>query len=93
MDTRTQSSLTNLSYLEVGDRMGTPVMYFHGVPGSTNEASLALPAAKEKNIRFISPDRLGYISKGDKQRSILGGWPDRIRELIDSLEIECFALL
>ncbi len=49
-----------LSYAEFGAPDGLPVLAVHGTPGSRYMFGLADPAARERGLRIIAPDRPGY---------------------------------
>lgn len=90
---QTDTTLPGLSFLEFGNRSGTPVFYFHGVPGSANEASMASLVAGDNDIRLISPDRLSFLSVANNNRSVLHEWPEKVGALADSLEISHFSIV
>lgn len=49
-----------LAYAQYGDADGTPVLFLHGTPGSRRLGALLEPAASERGIRVIAPDRPGF---------------------------------
>ncbi len=80
-----------LGYSEYGTASGTPVIFFHGMPGSRLEGALAHEAASRANVRLIVPDRPGYGLSDFKPRRRLIDWPDDVSELADGLGIGRFA--
>ncbi len=53
-----------LAFAELGDSDGTPVLGFHGTPGSRSQMALLDEPAREAGIRLIAPDRPGYGASG-----------------------------
>jgi pimeloyl-ACP methyl ester carboxylesterase len=45
---------------ETGVKGGTPLVFFHGFPGSHKQADLLAPYAEKFNLRILAPDRPGY---------------------------------
>lgn len=43
-----------------GVKEGTPLVFFHGFPGSHKQADLLAPYAEKFNLRVLAPDRPGY---------------------------------
>ncbi|MEA5408120.1 alpha/beta hydrolase [Haloarculaceae archaeon H-GB2-1] len=58
-----------VAYAEYGSPDGTPLLFFHGTPGSRILGTLFDSAARERDVRVIAPDRPGY-GRSDP-------WPDR----------------
>jgi pimeloyl-ACP methyl ester carboxylesterase len=88
-----QSNKRTLSWKQYGISHGEPVFYFHGIPGSSFEASLADEIASNLRINLIALDRPGY---GDSQRQPslpLFQWPEIVSQLADSLKIEKFSVI
>ena len=48
-----------ISYLDVGDPQGIPILYFHGSPGSRLEAIFAEDAAIKHGYKIYALDRPG----------------------------------
>jgi pimeloyl-ACP methyl ester carboxylesterase len=84
-----------LGYAEVGDPSGSPVLFFHGVPGSRLDfASERHDAAlKAAGVRFIGVDRPGFGISDPKPGRGHGDWPADVGALADSLGLERFAVL
>jgi pimeloyl-ACP methyl ester carboxylesterase len=82
-----------LAYAEYGAPDGSPLIYFHGTPGSRRECSFDATVLQALNIRVIVPERPGYgLSDFQENRCILD-WPDDVAQLADSLGLDCFAVL
>ncbi|MFB6152239.1 MAG: alpha/beta fold hydrolase [Haloarculaceae archaeon] len=58
-----------VAYAEYGDPDGTPVLFFHGTPGSRVLGALYDEPARDRGVRVIAPDRPGYGRSSP--------WPDR----------------
>jgi pimeloyl-ACP methyl ester carboxylesterase len=80
-----------LSYAIWGDPHGSPVVLFHGSPGSRLFCPDAAATAAT-GVRLITVDRPGY-GRSDPQpdRRILG-WPSDVRQLVDALNLQRFAV-
>ena len=82
-----------LAYMDLGDRAGRPVFYFHGAPGSRLEGLVFEELNKQMQIRMIALDRPGYgLSDFQDGRTYLD-WPRDVGELADHLGIDRFAVL
>jgi len=80
-----------LGYAEYGDPSGTPLIFFHGTPGSR---LMAVPEWDDTSlgIRLIAPDRPGIgLSDYNPKRTILN-WSDDVRELADELSLDRFVV-
>jgi pimeloyl-ACP methyl ester carboxylesterase len=81
-----------LAYAEYGDPSGTPVIGFHGTPGSSLQISPFDAAARAECVRLIAPDRPGYgHSTYDAHRRLVD-WPRDVAELADHLGIARFGI-
>lgn len=82
-----------LGYAEYGASNGSPVLFFHGAPGSRYvHADLAGVAAK-RGIRLIAVERPGYgLSSPQPGRTMLD-WPNDIAVLTDALALKRFAII
>lgn len=82
-----------LGVAEYGRPDGRPIFYFHGVPGSRLEASLADRIGNDLGIRIVSFDRPGMgLSTFRRERKI----PDialDVKHLADTLGIGKFSVL
>lgn len=89
----TLSDGRTLGYAEYGTPQGTPVLFFHGAPGSRLVHADMADSAMRLNIRLIAVDRPGYgLSDVLEGRTMLD-WPDDVEALVNSLEIDKFALI
>jgi pimeloyl-ACP methyl ester carboxylesterase len=81
-----------LAYTEWGTASGSPVMFFHGTPGSRtwcpDEA-----ATTNADVRLIVPDRPGIGRSDPKGRRTYGDWPADVVELADMLDVTAFAVI
>lgn len=82
-----------LSYATYGSEDGTPVLYFHGFPGSRVEAALIDEQAKAAGVRLISIDRPGYGQSTPLPGRSLLDWCEDIRAFADQLELDSFSIL
>ncbi|WP_226658770.1 alpha/beta fold hydrolase [Pseudalkalibacillus hwajinpoensis] len=82
-----------LGYWEYGDQTGTPIMLFHGTPGSRIWFLEDDELAKARGIYLISTDRPGYgLSTFQKNRTILD-WAVDVEELATHLGLTRFSVL
>lgn len=84
-----------LAYAEAGDAAGTPVIAFHGTPGSRRQIllPLAVAAAERTGARLIAPDRPGYGHSSFVPHRRLADWPADVTALADHLGLDRFAVL
>ena len=78
---------------EYGTREGTPVFFCHGWPSSRTMAELTDAAARELNLRIISPDRPGIRDSSLHPERKLLDWPPLLAELADQMGIGEFRIL
>jgi pimeloyl-ACP methyl ester carboxylesterase len=82
----------SLAYAEWADLKGSPVVLFHGSPGSRlfrpNESVTAACG-----VRLITVDRPGYGRSDLHPGRKMLDWPDDVVELADALAIEQFAIV
>ena len=72
-----------LGFAEYGEPGGSPVLAFHGIPGSRLTFAFADGAARRLRLRVISPERPGIgLSSPLPQRTILD-WPGLRETLVD----------
>jgi pimeloyl-ACP methyl ester carboxylesterase len=82
-----------LGYAEYGLPDGSPVLFFHGAPGSWHIHADMADIATRRGIRLIAPERPGYgLSDPQPERSILD-WSDDIAVLTDTLGLGRFAII
>lgn len=96
MDTQVRTiDLPNriLSYREYGDAEGTPLLYFHGYPSSSLEASYIDEAARQRGLRVVAPDRPGMGDSSMSPNRQITQWPHDVGTLINRLGIKRFAVL
>lgn len=84
-----------LTFREVGERDGVPVMYCHGVPSSSAEWRL-FGTAREiaaLGIHLVAPDRPGIGGSTSQPRRSMAAWSVDVVELTQHLGWERFAVL
>ncbi len=82
-----------LGYAEYGDLSGRPLVFLHGFPGSRFAGAVLDEEARLSGVRVIAPERPGLgLSSPQSGRSLLDFAQD-VRALVDSLEIDRFAVL
>src|SRR5512147_1031413 len=82
-----------LGYAEFGEPTGTPVIGFHGMPGSRLMMQTLEKAAQINSVRLIAPDRPGYgLSQANPHGTLLG-YVDDVVQLVDALQLDRFAVL
>ena len=86
----TLSDGRKVSYLDIGDPKGTPILYFHGSPGSRYEALFAEKSAISHNLRIIAPDRPGFGDSDFKPDYSLLDYNNDIIEIVDQLNVSKF---
>ncbi len=82
-----------LCWSHYGDPLGSPVLYFHGWPGSRLEARLMDPLAQSRGIRLISVDRPGMGGSDFHARRKIIDWPADVEQLVNSLKLSRFGVL
>jgi pimeloyl-ACP methyl ester carboxylesterase len=78
---------------EYGRPSGAPVFFCHGWPSSRTMAELTDAAARELNLRIISPDRPGIRNSSLQPGRKLLDWPPLLAELADQMGICQFHML
>lgn len=78
---------------EYGTKTGAPVFFCHGWPSSRTMAELTDAAARELNLRIISPDRPGIRDSSLQPERKLLDWPPLLAQLADKMGIEQFRML
>ena len=81
-----------LGYAEYGDPAGTPILGFHGTPGSRLMFRLAHPVALELGIRLIAPERPGFGISTYQPGRTLASYAIDIADFADALGIRRFAV-
>ncbi len=85
----------DLAYSEAGDPAGTPVLAFHGTPGSRRQVLLPIvaQAAKRVGVCLIAPDRPGYGLSSYQPGRRLVDWPRDVAAIAERLDLERFAVV
>ena len=83
----------SIAVSEYGAASGAPVFFCHGWPSSRTMAELTDTAARELNLRIISPDRPGIRNSSLQPERKLLDWPPLLAELADRMEIGEFRIL
>ena len=78
---------------EYGVPTGDPVFFFHGWPSSRTMAELTDAAARDLQLRIISPDRPGIRDSSFQPERRLLDWPPLLAELADQLRLDRFKIL
>ena len=78
---------------EYGSKTGEPVFFCHGWPSSRTMAELTDTAARELNLRIISPDRPGIRNSSLHPERKLLDWPPLLAELADRMHFDHFRIL
>ena len=78
---------------EYGALTGEPVFFCHGWPSSRTMAELTDMAARELNLRIISPDRPGIRNSSLHPERKLLDWPPLLAELADKMQVNQFRIL
>ena len=80
-----------LAYAEWGPPDGSPVLAFHGAPGSRLWCPDDYdPGTKttEAGVRLITVDRPGYGRSDPRPAHRIVDWPDDVEQLLDTLQID-----
>jgi pimeloyl-ACP methyl ester carboxylesterase len=84
----------HLSYREVGDLSGMPVLYCHGVPGSCDALTADMIAlAVKRRLRFIIPERPGYGASSSHEGRTIETWAADSVALMNLLGIARFSVV
>jgi pimeloyl-ACP methyl ester carboxylesterase len=82
-----------LGYSEYGAKHGTPVLFFHGAPGSSYIHQDLAAIAAQKDVRLIAVDRPGYgLSEPQPNRTFLS-FAEDINALTNTLGIKKFSII
>lgn len=82
-----------LGYAEYGDPSGTPVISFHGWPGSRIQTARYDAAARALGVRLIAPERPGVGLSDRRDEPSLRGHIEDVGHLVDALGIDRFGAL
>ncbi|EFV93389.1 alpha/beta hydrolase fold protein [Dietzia cinnamea P4] len=80
-----------IAVYECGDPEGSPVVHFHGTPGSRFEMDFGSSVAERAGVRVIGFDRPGYGRSSTGPISLRGIAGD-VRAIADHLGVERFAV-
>jgi pimeloyl-ACP methyl ester carboxylesterase len=82
-----------LAWLEAGRARGTPVLAFHGTPGSRLQVASDDKTISAAGVRLIAPDRPGYGHSSYHAGRTLEHWASDVAALADHLKLERFAVM
>lgn len=82
-----------LAYAEYGETDGTPILVFHGLPGSRLSWGYMPDDPFPPGLRVIAPDRPGYGNSDPRPGRTHLDWVDDITALADALDLQRFAVL
>ena len=82
-----------LSLSEFGAPHGSPFFYFHGFPGSRQEASLAHRCAEQRNIRIVAVNRPGFGNSTFYDRRSIVELHHDVEWIADVLKLKRFGVL
>lgn len=77
-----------LSYGEVGDSDGDPVVAFHGVPSGRLGAAALAATAHDQGVRLLAPERPGVGGSDPDPDRTLTDWPADVTALLDALDVD-----
>ncbi len=83
----------HLAFNLLGNKLGYPILYCHGLPGSRLEAQLACEAATKLGIRIIAVDRPGFGESTFQPNRQMSDWVNDVTKLLQHLEIERFSVM
>src|SRR3954451_9713653 len=82
-----------LEVWEYGDSKGHPVIFFHGLIGSHNQASYIAGQASQAGLRLLAPTRPGVgRSEFTRRQNALDVVPD-VEELAEALKLREFSVI
>ncbi len=82
-----------LAWLEAGDPDGSPVIVFHGTPGSRLQVSYDEEPMEAAGVRFVAVDRPGYGHSSFQPGRRLTDWAGDVSALADHLGLEGFSVV
>ncbi|WP_232700725.1 alpha/beta fold hydrolase [Halobacterium wangiae] len=82
-----------LAYAEYGDAEGSPVLFFHGTPGSRVSASVAREAMTRAGVRLVAPERPGFGRSEFTSDRTFADWADDVAALTDALGIDEYGVV
>jgi pimeloyl-ACP methyl ester carboxylesterase len=81
-----------LAFAECGAPEGTPVIGFHGTPGTGRQVAFLDAAARAEGVRLIAPDRPGYGQSSYDPNRRLVDWPNDVAALAKHLGLAKFGV-
>lgn len=81
-----------LAFTECGAPDGTPVIGFHGTPGTGRQVEVLAAAARAEGVRLIAPDRPGYGQSSYDPTRRLADWPRDVEALARHLGLSRFGV-
>src|SRR4051794_19411049 len=83
-----------LAHCEYGAPDGSPIFYFHGLPGSRIDTRITADEMRSLGVRLISADRPG-LGRSDpiSGKRTYAGWAHDVAHLADALGIEHFSII
>lgn len=82
-----------LGYAEYGDPKGTPIILFHGTPGSRLCGVIFDRIAQEHKAHILVADRPGYATSSPVRHGSLLSFVDDVVALADAFHFDTFAVL
>lgn len=83
----------NITWHEYGRKHGFPVFYFHGTPGSGEEAAVFTHAARKNHCRVIGINRPGVGDSDFQPGRKVAQWPSDVRQVADHLGYKEFSVV
>ena len=77
-----------LSYSDLGDPLGSPVLHFHALNGSRHELLEFSEFCRHRGVRLITPDRGGYGYSTECDDQNYESHPNDIKELLNHLHLD-----
>lgn len=81
-----------LGYAEYGDPDASPVLFFHGTPGSRYLGREADGIARQAGVRVIALERPGYGLSDDHPGYHVSDWPSDVAVVANALDFQRFAV-
>ncbi|MGO1502098.1 MAG: alpha/beta fold hydrolase [Marinobacter sp.] len=80
-----------LAYTDLGDPLGYPLVFGHGMPGSRLQGQFFHNQALQHGFRILTPDRPGIGSSDYQPERQLLDYPNDIQQLADALGLDRFS--
>jgi pimeloyl-ACP methyl ester carboxylesterase len=81
-----------LEYADLGDPAGTPVLFFHGTPGTAGQGGVIAEAARTNGVRLVAISRPGYGDSTTSAPGLASVAADAV-ELADQLDVDRFLVM